>query len=473
MSAKLHSFMNIFDAVSDGENTIQLKNIVIPIIQRDYAQGREDSDVARVRRDFLNSLHKAITESPITLDFVYGDINNDGNLIPLDGQQRLTTLFLLHWYVAKKENVPAQEWQFLNNFTYDTRYSSTHFCEKLVNFKPEFDKDSLSEEIINQVWFPLEWKKDLTIASMLVMLDAINDKFKNVNNIWNALKNNAITFYFLPIKNMGLTDDLYIKMNSRGKPLTTFEHFKAELNKRVRSIDENVAKKLLQKIDITWTDLLWDYRNSGTGTDDDNVIDDEFLRYFKFICDVICYRQGSSPMGKSNDEFDLLDRYFLPHPTDKLKNENVLKNVETMESFFDCWLNISDLSTFFESFMSKEHSSEKILIYNNDNLNIFEDCLCSYANKTGKKHEFHLNRTVLLYAITIYLQNYNKIKQEKFKRRIRIINNLIQNSENEITNRLDRNRMQKFCLCLSKLRLFRFFPFSFLLELAKVGLLHQ
>ena len=38
------------------------------------------------------------------------------------------------------------------------------------------------------------------------MLDAIDNKFKNVADLWNKLKENRITFYFLPIKDMGLTD---------------------------------------------------------------------------------------------------------------------------------------------------------------------------------------------------------------------------------------------------------------------------
>ena len=51
--------------------------------------------------------------------------------------------------------------------------------------------------------------------------------------------------------------------------------------------------------------MLWTYRG------DDNVIDDEFLRYFNFICDIICYKNGETPLGKSSNEFDLLKEYFI------------------------------------------------------------------------------------------------------------------------------------------------------------------
>lgn len=320
MSTALHSFIDIFDTeFGEGQDAVQLKKITIPIIQRDYAQGRKDPDVNRVRSRFLDSLYSAVTEKPITLDFVYGDIDDKGIMTPLDGQQRLTTLFLLHWYAARKQNVPAEEMDFLKRFSYETRYSARYFCLELIDYIPTFTT-TLSKEIINQAWFPLDWKKDSTISSMLVMLDAIDAKFSDVPDLWDKLKNNAITFYFLPIKDMGLTDELYIKMNSRGKPLTMFEHFKAELEREIRSQDEEIANRVIAKIDREWTDLLWKYRDSGSASSDDVITDDEFLRYFKFVCDIICYRNGESPQGKSNDEFDLLQRYFSAKNADSLKN---------------------------------------------------------------------------------------------------------------------------------------------------------
>ena len=435
MATTLHSFMDIFDTrFEDGENSIQLQKIIIPIIQRDYAQGRDNPDVVRVRERFIEALYKAVTENPITLDFVYGDIDKEGNMTPLDGQQRLTTLFLLHWYAAKKENIVKDDYDFLEKFSYETRYSARNFCHELVNYNPEFKKDSLSEEIIDQAWFPLDWKNDPTISSMLRMLDAIHNRFKSMTDLWNKLKERCITFYFLPIKDMGLTDELYIKMNSRGKPLTLFEHFKAELEREIRNIDDELANKIMRKIDIDWTDLLWKYRNSNTGSLDDNIIDDEFLRYFKFICDVIYYRKEISAGNRGKDVFELLDLYSSSKSEDA---EDAEENIKTLERFFDCWLNIRDYSDpkdFLSSFMANTHEDGKILVKSGSDLNIFKDCLHTYPDRA----KFPLNRFVLLYAITTYLQNLDKVTESDFKRRIRIVNNLIQNSRDEIS---DRNRM--------------------------------
>lgn len=237
---------------------------------------------------------------------------------------------------------------------------------------------------------------------------------------------------------MGLTDELYIKMNSRGKPLTMFEHFKAELEREIRNYDEHAADRVISKIDCTWTDLLWRYRNGDSETAEDNIIDDEFLHYFRFVCDVICYKEGESPQGNSNDEFSLLQKYFT------VKNEHVTNNIETLEKFFDCWCNIPGYTApedFLLSFMSHTHEKGKILVEARNMLDIFGDCLHTYTDKSGRTRQFHLNRFVLLYAITQYLQNLDKINENEFRHRIRIINNLIQNSEDEVSDRADRNRM--------------------------------
>jgi len=252
----------------------------------------------------------------------------------------------------------------------------------------------------------------------------------------SKLKEKAITFYFLPIKDMGLTDELYIKMNSRGKPLTQFEHFKAELERELRKIDEPIAKRIIKKIDLDWTDMLWRYRG------DNNVIDDEFLRYFRFICDIIYYQNGGTTQGKSNDEFDLLKEYFSG------QNENVMANIQTLEDYFDCWCSLHGDNTpdmFLELFISHEHKAGKIKVEKRYEINIFKDCVRNYADISGNGNRmFPLNRIVLLYAVISYLLNNKTISNDEFSRRLRIVNNLIQNSEDEISDselRTSGNRM--------------------------------
>lgn len=216
---------------------------------------------------------------------------------------------------------------------------------------------------------------------------------------------------------------------------TLFEHFKAELEHSLRQISGEIANRIMKKIDIDWTDMLWRYRG------DDNIIDDEFLRYFRFICDIICYQEGGTTQGKSDDVFDLLDEYFSP------ATEHVGSHIEKLENWFDCWCRLPEASptAFLEKFISHEHEAGKIRVENRYELDIFADCLQNYADIMGNgNRSFPLGRIILLYAIVIYLEHWPEISEEQFARRLRIVNNLIQNSEDEISdseNRSTGNRM--------------------------------
>ena len=91
--------------------------------------------------------------------------------------------------------------------------------------------------------------------------------------------------------------------------------------------------------------------------------------------------------------------------------------------------------------MSHQHEPGKTLVESRYKIDIFEDCLHSYADKSGRLRQFPLNRIVLLYAITVFLRNRASISDEDFALRLRSINNLIQNSEDEVSDRIDRNRL--------------------------------
>lgn len=284
--------------------------IEIPIIQRDYAQGR--SSAKSVRNDFLKALYQYLTgnHSHQDLDFVYGDIQN-GVLVPLDGQQRLTTLFLLHWYLAAKEGQYTDFKKVLSDrdhksrFKYSTRISSTDFCNALLKqgLALELTQDSISTRIKDANWYFPTWDNDPTIQSMLTMLDAIHEVFKNTKELLyrrlTDFEKPFITFQFLPLSDYGLSDDLYIKMNARGKPLTTFEHFKAKFAQYIEKVSTQKyewygkdipAKTYFEnKIDGQWVKLFWQYRDKS------NTYDQPLMN---FIGAIAIGHEASQPDAK-------------------------------------------------------------------------------------------------------------------------------------------------------------------------------
>lgn len=305
--------------------------ISIPIIQRDYAQGRKDA--ATIRDKFLDEIFNRLNkEENLFLDFIYGSIEDD-KFIPIDGQQRLTTLFLLHLYFAKKER---KDCEYLKGFTYETRSSSREFCEKLVDAVIDFSKDEISADIKNYSWFMPFWENDPTVKSMLVMIDAIHDKFKN-STFYDRLEN--IKFSFLELKEFGLTDDLYIKMNARGKPLSEFENFKAEFEKEL-------SQEIKAKLDNEWLDLFWGLKDSDKKGIDLSSVDKRYMAFFDGVASNFTVLNIKDTKGAKNfdfDEFDTLDTLDF-FSSNKNNVNNVIKilnelcevsNYELLKNFTD------------------------------------------------------------------------------------------------------------------------------------------
>lgn len=81
INSRKYTLIDLFKATDNEESQyLPLNNIEVPIIQRDYAQGRNQPEVNRIRARFLDALYIALTTlKPITLDFVYGEINDKKN----------------------------------------------------------------------------------------------------------------------------------------------------------------------------------------------------------------------------------------------------------------------------------------------------------------------------------------------------------------------------------------------------------
>jgi len=415
MKSYVTSFNGLFGRA--GLDAPVVKRIEIPIIQRDYAQGREGNVVGRIRASFLDVLHRAVTSEgeTVSLDFIYGDVTG-GTLRPLDGQQRLTTLFLLHWYLAWRASRLEQDlgWKC---FEYAIRPGARRFCGCLTTSNPPVEA-KLRAWFEDQHWFLHTWRHDPTIQSMLVMLDAIHERFADVDWVaaWERLVDNdspSISFHLLPIEQMGLSEDLYIKMNSRGKPLTPFENFKARFEQVLEQSAPGRVDDFAQKVDGKWADLLWPFRGS------DNIVDDEFLRYFGFVTEVCEWSKGRLPSG---DIDALAERVYGSG------NEQAVEHLDFLESCFDTWEGVDIPSVFSELFTltpSPLGSSQidKVVLFGaaGNAANLFAEC-CQGQMRLGWP------RTLLLYAVLLHRLRGTA----EFPRRLRMLRNLIEASDNEL-----------------------------------------
>lgn len=300
---------------------VRTHDVEIPRIQRDYTYGSGTEKTEEVLCKLLSDIYEALVDpsKELILDFVYGSKNKRNNFEPLDGQQRLTTLFLLHLYASwgERGSMPVLK------FNYSTRDNTAAFCESITDskkFSYDFNGARIDEQIRDCAFFRASFNDDPSIRSMLAVLVRIEERFKVLcqsGELTRSLTDDCrIRFYCLDFGTFGLSDDLYIKMNSRGKPLTEYEIFKSQLEKY---IDIDLGKKDLKydfgrKFDTIFTDLVW--RELGM---DKSRIDDAFIMLFRNILSIRNFTRDNNTSYLS--EMKVLGEYLPPKSGESRKTQ--------------------------------------------------------------------------------------------------------------------------------------------------------
>lgn len=436
---------------------LKTQQVVIPIIQRDYAQGRKGKEY--VRKTFLREIKKYISDekSSLTLDFVYGN-EEDGRFLPLDGQQRLTTLWLIHWYIAFRSGELQNDdvRTILKKFTYETRISSREFCKALCDKMPVPNevRGSVANYIKDRTWFFVEWLQDPTIGAMLKMIggngnfsdDCIEGVFKDKDfqQYWKRLiEDRCIRFELMIIgtEKLPIADDLYIKMNARGKQLTDFENFKADLIRWIQNQAELPQNEYANKLDNDWTDIFWDCAKADLGSYFNGKIDASYFAFInRFVLNELClkkengeYLSASKFNPKSDEEvceekkefdklygrkeddthivyegYEIYEKY-LKEPAleklkiifQKLKCENIVNKIE------EVFKRIKDLDS------GSEYTYTFIPRYRRENSSVTLDRI----SQKGR---------IYFFAVCKYLASA-EFKNDNFERWMRVVKNLTEN----------------------------------------------
>ena len=422
--------------------------VMIPQIQRDYAQGRESE--SELRKGFVTKIKQTIQENEpkLNLDFIYGYTEKAGKdeevFIPLDGQQRLTTLWLTHWYLAPRieDKISDEAKAYLSKFTYETRVSSKRFCHNLIQQPlPIVDDITLSQQITDAPWFMASWSNDPTVLAMLNMLDTIQQEITEKTIAWkNIAENEKITFDFIDIKSdeFKLTDELYIKMNSRGKPLTPFENFKAQFSGLLASKKTDYAKAVRTyvnttvsyqqyfafRIDSVWMDLFWSYRTKTV-----NEIDSSIYRFINFIAEFLFFKENpNASSADAKNDFDFLNTVFS-------KKENI----DFLFDSLDFLSSLKDVDRFFESIFSEVSTFDQYP----------KDYFLRAITDTG----FDVKDKTLLYAIISFCSKENfQTADSELKDFVRVVRNLLltvrqpnQSKRIEYTTNLRLPNVSEYC----------------------------
>jgi hypothetical protein len=265
--------------------------------------------------------------------------------------------------------------------------------------------------------FSNTWLDDPTVYSMLVVLNTLHAKFanesdENIAEYWKRLTEGKKVFFdFLNLKDFNLSDELYVKMNARGKQLTEFENFKAWLFgviEKKQLIEPNKLEEYKNHFDIEWNDIFWNTKGNS-----EFEIDTPYFNFFKnmFLYDLL----KNVNLNATNFE----DSKFSSCITSIQKNSSLNFEFEFDELFFN---NIENYFCILE-----------VCSGFNPNNTILVDFYKFYFSKSGISPSW--NNIVKHYLLLSYLskknikfKDYSENEWDEIKEYYRIMNNLFRNS---------------------------------------------
>lgn len=273
-----------------------IESVIIPEIQRDYVWGTEQVEglLQSIFDDFLNfeetkdqiniiinedkSLEKTLSDyyktikynTSIGFIYAYSDFEYPDKYFLIDGQQRLTTIYLLLVAIASEDE------QFKSQFSklyfkngksfieYRVREASLLFLNQSIEHTIEKNETSLDE----QYWYYNFYENDKTIQSIInnlkVVKDFLNNNVRSISNFREYVLNHVQFWYFdTNISEQG--EELYIYMNARGERMQSNENLKAELLANVSS--QNKKNEWGRKWE-EWQNDFWLIRGKHENADD-------------------------------------------------------------------------------------------------------------------------------------------------------------------------------------------------------------
>lgn len=282
-----------------------LDQIIIPEIQRDYVWQEENvtkllisifenskrqSEISQgTTEEELNAMNPALKEIVMreleknknycNVGFIYAyfDPGLAGRFMLIDGQQRMTTFFLILLCLSAKENKQDQfKRSYLKDgflkFDYKVREASHDF---ILNFVEHILSGNDITSVTDQYWYFSEYRQDVTIQSVFNNYKVIND-FVAKNDLSLQYVEDYIEFWYFDTNKSKQGEELYIYMNSRGESVSASENIKATLLKGLSDQDKHDWGSKWEK----WQNLFWKYRKDNINADRGL---EEFLRWIKII----------------------------------------------------------------------------------------------------------------------------------------------------------------------------------------------
>lgn len=333
--------------------------IVIPDLQRDYCWGDNaysgrDKKPQELVSGFLKNIIKLYeddVEASVTLGLIYGYEQPYNHIQICDGQQRLTTLFLILGVINTKckggfDDYIISEQEMRDDYEphllYAIRESTLYFLSDLSLHY--FIKRELEvANIRSSNWYFREYDQDASIQSIISALETINKTLEqysglDYNRFGDYLLNNLRVFYY-DMENRSRGEETYVVINTTGEPLSATENIKPIL-----LADPSLTQTQRKNYADQWEereDWFWKYRGS------DKISDIGMQTFFMWYWQIGLqqeYRWDGDRKYPLN-----IKELFLSAPRKVTENANETKlSIENYKEF----RSLDNLNSYFKALVS-------------------------------------------------------------------------------------------------------------------------
>lgn len=267
------------------------RRIIIPDLQRDYCWGAIDKNLAH---SFVSNLLDNLesTKDPMPLGLIYGYEEIQGHVNLCDGQQRLTTLFLLLGMLNRK--CDNKYWGYLMStqdspepfLQYAIRESTLYFINDLCLCFFKFSKDAPSVDVSSiggQNWYFRDYDIDPSVKSMLATLRSIEEilnKRTNLEIIAEKLLHN-VTFHYYDMRTRHNGEETFVLINTTGEPLSVTQNLKPKYLYEQEKTSGIEPRELARKWE-EWETWFWQNR-IGNGKLQNDTAETGFREFFRWV----------------------------------------------------------------------------------------------------------------------------------------------------------------------------------------------
>ncbi len=270
-----------------------VEQLIIPEIQRDYVwkkpqvtglissiandfslfqhadipllcSGEDSGDSKQLNADFADFYRQRNHSSNIGFIYAYSDQQYDGRYFLIDGQQRITTLYLVLLLLAvRTDNKADFEKKYcikgMPKLDYRVRDSACSFIRQLVSFV----LSNPNAEIKEQCWYLNSYDNDITVKNIISNLEVITDWLEESDldeSEFYLYLNNFTEFWYFDTNISAQGENLYIYLNARGEQMQGNENLKAEL---LSALGATENKNEMGSEWENWQDFFWRMRARG------------------------------------------------------------------------------------------------------------------------------------------------------------------------------------------------------------------